>query len=167
MLFLEFATSSQNIRGHIVDGSLENCSSSLGNSVNIILRDSACTEYSSVSKPLSGKITNGQFGEDNLGPNLVNFLEFIVNDLPLSINDTLEIINIANSDLSIFLLRFKFELYLQDNDLRVSEALRLLFKASIREGLFEGDSTHQKGIVDGASSNFLDTDKVLVQQIGI
>lgn len=97
----------------------------------------------------------------------MDFFEFIVNDLPLSINNALEIVNIANSDFSIFFFGLEFKLNLQDDDFRVGEALGLLLKTGIRECLFECDTAHKERIIDGSACDFLDTDKVLVEKVGI
>ena len=121
MFLLETSTSSQNIRSNIVDSGLKDSSSSLGNSGDIFIGDSTSTEDSSVSKPLSGKISNGKLGQDDIGSNIMDFLQFVIDDLPFSIDNGLEIINIADSDISIFLLRFKFKFNLQDDDLGVLE----------------------------------------------
>ena len=74
LLLLETSASSQNISGNVVDGGLEDSSGGLGNSGDIFTGDSAGTEDASVSEPLSGKISDGELGQDNLGSNIMNFL---------------------------------------------------------------------------------------------
>jgi hypothetical protein len=56
--FLEFSASSQNIISEAMDGSLQNGSGGFSNSLEIIFLNSTGAENISVSKVLSGKITN-------------------------------------------------------------------------------------------------------------
>jgi hypothetical protein len=74
----------------------------------------------------------------------------------------LEIINIADSDFSIFLFGFEFKFDLEDDDLGIGELLRLLLETSIGEGLLEGDSANQERIIDGTAGNLLDTDQFFI-----
>jgi hypothetical protein len=52
----------------------------------------------------------------------------------------LEVINIAYSDLCVLFLRFKFELYLEDDNFWVVEVFGHLLETSVGECLFEGDT---------------------------
>ena len=61
----------------------------------------------------------------------MDLLQFIINDLPFCIYDTLEIVDVTNSNLGILFLRFELKFYFEDNDLRINEFLRLLLKTSI------------------------------------
>ena len=97
----------------------------------------------------------------------MNLLKFIIDDLPFSVYNALEVINIGDSHLSIFFFRLELELNLKNDDLGVNEALRLLFETSIREGLLEGNSSNKEGIIDRSSSNFFNTDQVFVQKSGV
>lgn len=92
----------------------------------------------------------------------MDLLKLFIDDLPFSINNALEIFNIADSDFSIFLFGLEFEFYFKDDDLRVNEILGLLFKSSIREGLLEGNSTDKERIVDGSTGNLFYTDEFLI-----
>ena len=97
----------------------------------------------------------------------MDLLKFLVDDLPLGVHDRLEVLHVADPDLGVLLLGFQLELYLEDDDLGVGEALGLLLEAGVGEGLLEGDPTHQEGVVDGASGDLLDADQVLVQEVGV
>lgn len=74
MLFLEPTAGAENVWGNIVDSGLEYSSGGLGDSVNILVGYSACAEDASVCEPLSGEVTDGEFGEDDVGANVVDFL---------------------------------------------------------------------------------------------
>ncbi len=52
--FFESAAGTKNIRLNVVDSSLKDSSSGLGNSIDIFIGNTASTEYTSISKPLSG-----------------------------------------------------------------------------------------------------------------
>lgn len=103
MLFLEFSTGSQDIRGNVVDCCLKKGSSSTSDSIDVLTGDSSRTEDASVCEPLSGEISDWKFGEDDVGSHIVNLLKFIVDDLPFSVNYALEIVDVANTDFSVFL----------------------------------------------------------------
>lgn len=140
--FLESTASSQNIGSYVIDRCLQSGTSSFGDSVDIFLWNSTCTENSSICEPLSSKISNRQLWENNVGSNIMDLLQFIINDLPFCIYDTLEIVDVTNSNLGILFLRFELKLYFEDNDLRINEFLRLLLKTSIWKCFFEGHSTY-------------------------
>ena len=116
-----------------------------------------------VSEVLSGKITNWEVGEDDLGSGFNNFVKFIINYAPFSINDLLEIIWVFNSNFSIIFFSFKLKLVLKNQDFWVLEMLLLLFETSIRESLFETDTMYHEGISDGSTGDFLDTNISLLQ----
>ena len=96
----------------------------------------------------------------------MNLVKFIINDLPFSINNSLEVIRVLKSDLSaIFLgLKLKFEVKAEDLGV-VIEALGLLFETSIRESFLKADTLDKEGVSDGASSDLLDTDILFVKSV--
>jgi len=55
--------------------------------------------------------------------------------------------NLVHSNLSVILLGFQLELDVQAEDLGVVEALRLLLESGVREGLLEGDSSDEEGVL--------------------
>lgn len=167
MFLLEASTSTQNIRWDIIDSSLKLSSSSLGNSFHIIFWNSTSTENSSIGKPLSGQISNWEFWQYNIGSSVFNFLEFFINNLPFSIDNTLEIINIFNSNFCVLFFWFKFELYFQDDNFWICETFWLLFKTSIWESFLESDSTNKEWIIDWSTSYFFNTDQVLIKKVWI
>lgn len=116
-----------------------------------------------VSEVLSGKITNWEVGEDDLGSGFNNFVKFIINYVPFSIDDLLEIIWVLNPNFCIIFFSLKLKLVLKNQDFWVLETLLLLFETSIRESLFETDTVYHEGISDGSTSDFLDTNIGLLQ----
>lgn len=158
MFLLERATSAEDVGSHVVDGGLKHCSGGFGDAGDVLVGNSACAEDASVCEPLGGQVSDGEFREDNVGSNIMNFLKFVIDDLPLSINDALEILDVADPDLCIFLFRLELELDLENDDLRIGETLGLLLEPSVGEGLLECYSAHQEGIVDRTSSHLLDSD---------
>ena len=104
MLLFEFSTSSQDICVQVVDGGLKGGSSGFRNPVDILIGDSTGTENSTVSKPLGGEIPDREFGQNNIGTNVMHFLQFFIDDLPLRIHDALEVIDVFDSDLCVFFL---------------------------------------------------------------
>ena len=101
LLFVELSAGSEDIGGQFVDGGLENGSGGLRDSLDILVGDSTSTENASVGEPLGSQVTNGELGENNLGTDVMNFLEFIVDDLPFGIDQALEILNVFDSDFGI------------------------------------------------------------------
>lgn len=93
----------------------------------------------------------------------MDFFEFIIDDLPLGINDALEIINIVDSDFSVLFLRFKFEFDFQDDDFWIGKTFRLLFETSIWESFFKSYSTNQKRIIDWSTRYLFNTDQIFVK----
>jgi hypothetical protein len=116
-----------------------------------------------VGEVLSGEITNWEVGEDNLGSRFNNFVKFIINYVPFSIDDLLEIIWVFNPNFCIIFFSFELKLVLKNQDFWVLEMLLLLFETSIRESLFETDTMYHEGISDGSTGDFLDTDISLLQ----
>lgn len=110
--FLESTACSQNIRSYVINSCLQSCTSSFGDSVDIFLRDSTCAENTSICEPLSCKISNRQLRENNIGSNIMDLLQFFINDLPFCIYDTLEIVDVTDPNLSILFFRFEFKFYL-------------------------------------------------------
>ena len=96
----------------------------------------------------------------------MNLVKFIINDLPFSINDSLEVIRVLKSDLSAIFLSLKLKLKVQAENLGVvSKAFGLLLETSVGESLPEADTLNNHGVCDGATGDLLDTDIVLVEII--
>lgn len=76
------------------------------------------------------------------------FFQFIVDDFPFCVDDGLEVVDIADPDLRVFLLALELELDFQDDDLGIGEFFWLLLKACVGEGLLEGHTRDQEGVVD-------------------
>jgi len=93
----------------------------------------------------------------------MDFLEFLVDDLPFGIHYALKVFDVADSYLSVLFLRFKLEFDLENNDFRVCKFFGLLFETSIGKSLFESDSADQERIVDRSTSNFLDSDHLFIK----
>lgn len=101
---------------------------------------STSTENISVSEVLSGEITNWQVGENNLGSTGDNLVQFTVNNVPLSIDNLLEVIWVFDSNLGVVFLSLELELDVQDGDLWVEETLWLLLETGIGESLLESNT---------------------------
>jgi len=118
---LEFSAETKNIVGQTVDGGLEDSSSSFADSSQIIFLNSTSAEDISVGEVLGSKITNWEVRENNLGSRCDNFIKFLINNVPLGIDNLLEIVWVLNSNFSIILFGFKFKLVLKNQDFYVSE----------------------------------------------
>jgi len=150
---------------------LNGSSDSLNYSLEIIVGNSSSAENVTVGKVLSGEISDRKARENHLGAGLDNGVEFSVDDLPFSVNNGLVFLrskssslrlalkspnhppfqlthrNLVDPDLSIVLLRLQLQLDVQTQDLGVDEALGLLLKSSIREGLLESHSLDQQRVL--------------------
>lgn len=135
LLLLELPTGPQHGLIHIIDCGLEHSPRSLGNPNQILNGHPARTENAPIRKPLCRQIPNRQLGQHHLRSNLMHFLELIVDDPPLGIDNALEVLDILDPHLSVLLLGLQFEFDLEDQDFGVFEALWLLLETGIREGL--------------------------------
>jgi len=100
---------------------LEDSTSCLGNSLEIILLYSTSTEDISVGEVLGGEITDWEAGEDDFSTGFDEQIKFGVNDVPLSIDNSLEIFWLVDSNFSIVFLSFELELNVEDGDLGAFE----------------------------------------------
>ena len=147
-----------------VNSSLHDCSSGLAYTLKIFFSDTASAENVSVSEILSGKITDWEFGENNSGARCMDLVKLIVDNLPFSINNSLEVIRILKSDLSTILLSLELKFEIQAENLRViSETFGLLLEAGVRESFLEANTLDEEGICDRASCDLLDSDILFVE----
>jgi hypothetical protein len=70
-----------------------------------------------VSEELGGDITDGQLAEHDLDAGINQLLELLVEDLPLSVNNGLILLDVINADLGILLLSLQLELNIQQSNL--------------------------------------------------
>lgn len=148
MLLLEPAAGSEHVGSDVVDSGLQNCSGGLGHPVDVLIGDPSGAEDASIREPLGSQISNGQLRQHDLRTDIVDLLQLLVDDLPLRVYDALEVLDIADPDLRVLLLRLQLQLDLEDDDLGVREFLGLLLETRVGEGLLEGHAAHQEGIVD-------------------
>ena len=114
---------------------------------------------------LCRKITNRQLAENNLCASLVKSLHLVEDNLPLGIDDGLVFRHLLNTDFSVVLLTLELELDVQANDLGVLERLGLLLETGVGEGLLECDTVDEQGILQGTTSDLLDTDESVVEVV--
>mmetsp|Transcript_25013 Transcript_25013/g.43898 ORF Transcript_25013/g.43898 Transcript_25013/m.43898 type:complete len:234 (-) Transcript_25013:551-1252(-) len=161
--FLKLPATAQSAGWHLM-GSAKHCGASrFSYPVQIFLRHSACAEEGSVSEVLSGKVANGEFAQDDLSSSLDDALKLSVDDVPLCVDDALVVLRVADPDLSVLLLTSVFQLDVQQEDLRLVEALWLLLETSIAEGLLESNSINQEAVRNRASWDVLDAYQALVE----
>ena len=75
--------------------------------------NTSSAEDVSISEVLGGEITDRESGKDALGSRIYNLLKFVVDNLPLGIDNLLEVFWIVKSDLSTVLLSLKLEFDVQ------------------------------------------------------
>ena len=144
MDLLKLSACTENSFGNSISSSLEHTSSGLGNAVKVIELDATSAENVSISEVLSGKVTNRQSAENNLSSSCNNLFQFVIDNLPLGVNNFLEVLWVLHAYFSIVFFGFKLKFDVEEQNFRVSEILWLLFKASIREGLLEADTFNQE-----------------------
>ena len=160
--FLELAALSHDFLGDAVNGGLNLGAGGLGDGLQIPHGDAASAENVSVGEVLGGQVTDGQLGEDDLGAGLDDGVKLVVDDLPLGVNNLLEVVGVLEADLGGVLLSLELKLEVQAENGGVLEALGLLLETSVGEGLFEADTLNKEGVGNGATGDLLDTDVVLV-----
>ena len=89
---------------------MDNSTSGLGKSKNIVIWNSTSAEDTSVSEVLSGKITNGELGKNDLSLAGNNLVELFVDKSPLGIDNLLEVLGVVEANFCVFSLSLKFEL---------------------------------------------------------
>ena len=77
-----------------VNCSLQDGASGLAHALEIIFSNTAGAENVSVSEILCGKITDWKLGENNSSARCMDLVKLIVDNLPFSINDSLEVIRV-------------------------------------------------------------------------
>ena len=146
-----------------MSGCLQNSSSGFSDSHQVVLLNSTGAEDSSVGEVLGGQVTNRKHGEDNLGSGGDNLVELLIDNVPLSIDNLLEIIWVIDSDFSVVLLSLQLELDVENGNLWVHEALRGLLETGIRESLLEANSLDVERVGNGSTGDFLDSDITLIK----
>ena len=164
--FLEFTAVTENGVGDSEGGGLHLGTGGLTNTVEVLKRDAASAEDIAVSEVLSSEITDGELRENDLGASFDNGVELIVDDLPFSVDDLLEVVGVLKTDLSGVLLSFQLEFEVKDENLGVVEFLGLLLETGVGESLAEADALDEERVSDGATSDLLDTDIFLVEIVG-
>mmetsp|Transcript_40917 Transcript_40917/g.65780 ORF Transcript_40917/g.65780 Transcript_40917/m.65780 type:complete len:309 (+) Transcript_40917:423-1349(+) len=160
----EPSTPSENFFVQIVQRSLDDTPCRLGNSVKILVGNSARTEYPSVGEKLGGQVPNWKFRKNNFRTGVYNCLQLAIYYFPFSINNRLILGWVLNSNFRITGLGFELQLHIQEADFRVLEKFRCLFKSSVREGLFKRDPFYNERIRGRSSRNFFDSNHVQIQR---
>jgi len=167
LALLEPAAGAEDCGGDVVDGGLEERACGLGDAVDVLVGDPARAEDAAICEPLRGQVSDGQLREDDVCADGVDLLQLVVDDPPLGVDDGLEVVDVGDADLRVFLLALELELDLQDDDLGMGELLGLLLEAGVGEGLLEGHARHQEGVVDRSARDLLYADQLLVQQVAV
>jgi hypothetical protein len=160
---LELSASSEDLLADAIGGGLDLTASSLDSSLEVIGWDATSAEDVSVSEELSGQVTDWELGKDNLGAGVCDLLELVVDDLPFGIDDLLVVLWVLESDLSAVSLGLQLKLDVQGQNFGVLEALWLLLETGVGESLAEANTVDKEGVGDGATSDFLDSNVLLVE----
>ena len=142
--FLELAACSKNLLRQAISSCLNLATGCLHHALEIFRWNPARAEDVSISEVLGRQITDWQLRQHNFGSSVNNFLQLVVNDLPFSVHNLLEVFWVLKSDFSTVLLGLQLELKVKSQNLRVDEALWLLLKSSVRERLLEADTLDQE-----------------------
>ena len=97
----------------------------------------------------------------------MNLLQFLVDDLPLGVDYALKVVDVADSNFGIFLLRLQLQFYLKDDDFGVDELLRLLLEPRVRERLLECHPAHQERVLYRPARHLLYPDQLFVQEVSV
>jgi hypothetical protein len=164
--FLELAAFTENGIGDSKSGSLHLSTGGLAYTVEVLERNASSAENIAVSEVLGGEISDGELGEDDLGSSLDDGIELVVDDLPFGVDDLLEVVGVLEADLGGVLLCLELELEVEDKYHGVIEFLGLLLETGVGESLAEADTLDEERVSDGATSDLLDSDIVLVEVVG-
>ena len=115
--------------------------------MQVLVGNPSGTEDVSVREELRGQVADGQFREHDLSPTVDDLLQFLVDNVPLRVDDFLVVLRLVNPDLCILLLTFELKLQVQKTDFGVLEVLGLLLEACVREGFFEGHAVNHEGVL--------------------
>ena len=86
LLLFEVVARSEDGIVHTGNGGEDWSSASLHGSLEIFVDNTSGTEHVTVGKVLGGDISDGKFRENHLGTAQMEFLQFVVEDGPFSIN---------------------------------------------------------------------------------
>ena len=160
---LELAAKTEHILGNTLNGRLEDGTSGLTDTLEIVLGNATSTEDISVGEVLGGEITDGEAGEHNFGARLADLVKLVIDNVPLGIDNSLEVLGVINTHLSVILLGLELKLDVEDGNLGGDEAFGLLLETGVRESLLEADTVDEERVSDGATGDLLDTNVRLVE----
>ena len=162
---LELTASSKDLFGDSVGGSLDLTTSGLDSSLEVVRWNTTSAENVSVSKELSGQVTDWELREDNLGAGISDLLELVVDNLPFGVDNLLVVLWVFKSDFSTVSLGLQLELDVQSQNLGVLEGLWLLLETGVGESLAEANTVDEEGVGDRATGDPLDSDVLLVEVV--
>jgi hypothetical protein len=110
---------------------LQDSTGSLSNSSQVILGHSSSAENVPISEVLRGQVTDWEHRKDDFGSRGNKLIKFTINDVPFSIDNLLEVLWLADPNLSVILLGLELELNVKDGNLWLLEFLWLLLETSI------------------------------------
>ena len=125
---------------HSFDGGDDRATAGLLGPLQILFSHTTGTEEATIRKVLRGNIANRQSAEHNLGATVVNLLQFIVQNLPLGVDNILVLVDAVHADLGVVAFRLELEFDVEESDQWALIGLDHHLEASVREGLFEGNA---------------------------
>lgn len=102
--FFELTADSEDIFSDSVCGCLDDTTSWLWNSVEVVTWDSTSAEKVSVGEVLGGQVSNWELWQNDLSTWCDDSVKFVVDEFPFGINDFLIVIGVIKSDFSVLFL---------------------------------------------------------------
>ncbi|GBE62301.1 hypothetical protein BOVATA_037940 [Babesia ovata] len=160
---LKAPASAQHIGGYAIHGVLDGRAGGFAGSDQISLFYAPRCENVAISEELRGNVANGELGKYDVGSHVGHFVELVVQNGPLGVDDALELRWVLDENLGIFLLCLEFQLNADEQYFGVDKLFRLLLGAGVGEGLLEGHALDEHGVPAASSGDLLNSDHVLVK----
>ena len=149
LLLLENLARAHLVGGEVIHRGLDPGSGGLGHAQEILLGDAAGAEDPAVGKVLRREVTDRESRQDNLSAALDALGQFVVNDVPLRIDNLLVLGGIRQANLGVVLLALELQFQVQRQYFGVVEVLRLLLEAGVGKRLLERDAVDEERFTHG------------------
>mmetsp|Transcript_53172 Transcript_53172/g.137548 ORF Transcript_53172/g.137548 Transcript_53172/m.137548 type:complete len:485 (-) Transcript_53172:48-1502(-) len=167
LLLLEVVARSEHARVQVVARCLDHAAGGLLEAAHVAVLDAAGAEEAAVRKVLRRQVADGELREHNVRSRLDNLVKFLVDDVPLGVDNLLVGGNVGDADLGVVALGLELELHVEQADLRRLEDLGHLLEAGVREAFFEGHALDEHRVLQRAALDLLHTDHLEVGRLGV
>mmetsp|Transcript_42853 Transcript_42853/g.100760 ORF Transcript_42853/g.100760 Transcript_42853/m.100760 type:complete len:285 (-) Transcript_42853:651-1505(-) len=158
LLLLEETARADDLGHEVLDRGLHAGAARTHHPLHVVVGHAPRAEDVAVCEVLRRQVADREAREHDLAASGDDFVELLVDDVPLRVDDALVLFGVVEADFGVLLLRFELELDVEEADFGVGEPFRLLLETGVRKRLLERDSVHKERILESSSRHFLDAD---------